>query len=116
MIALVLLYFVGKAFYDLAGLYNKSQWGFGILGALSYYAGQFLAAAIMGVVIAFVAPDKLESIGEGTGNIVMTLIAIPFGVLTCWGFYHLLKSQWSKKSDLSSSEDVLDGNLLNKEL
>ncbi len=35
MIELVLIFFVGKAFYDLAGRHKKHQWGFAILG--SYY-------------------------------------------------------------------------------
>jgi hypothetical protein len=35
MLGLILIYFVGKAFYDLAGLHGKSQWGFAILGIVS---------------------------------------------------------------------------------
>jgi len=108
MIALVLLYFVGKAFYDLAGLHNKSQWGFAILGVVSYYAGIFFA----GVVMAIISELGIISL-ESTPEFVLNLAALPVGVLSCWGTYTILKNQWSRKTPKVNSEDVLDSDLIN---
>ncbi|TDN87659.1 hypothetical protein DET49_111107 [Salegentibacter sp. 24] len=38
MLGLLLLYWIGKYHYRLAGEYDKSQWGFTILGIVAYYA------------------------------------------------------------------------------
>lgn len=107
MIGLILLYFVGKAFYDLAGRHNKSQWGFAILGVVSYYAGLFLG----GFLLAIVAELGYWSIEE-LSDTAIGFMALPLGVLTCWGTYMLLKNTWTKAAQKVNSEDVLDGDLL----
>ena len=50
LLGLILISFVGKAFYDLAGLHGKSQWGFAILGIATYYAGIMTAGFAMGII------------------------------------------------------------------
>lgn len=107
MVGIILIYFVGKAFYDLAGLNNKSQWGFAILGVASYYGGSFLGGIILGV-LSELGVFSLEDIPET----VLGIMALPVGVLTCWGTYAILKSQWSKAGEKVNSEDVLDGDLI----
>jgi hypothetical protein len=107
MIGLVLLYFVGKAFYNLAGEHNKSQWGFAILGVVSYYIGLFVGAFVIGIVYVAMEADL-----EGTNDFLLGLMALPVGVLTCWGFYKLLEFQWSKTPTFNSAEEVLDANLI----
>jgi hypothetical protein len=106
MISLLLIYFIGKYFYDFAGKYKKSQWGFAVLGVISYYAGIIIG----GVVIAFFLEVVLEISVDGLLEKALGLLAIPIGVLACWGFYKLLQSQWSKPSS-SLPVDVLDQNL-----
>jgi hypothetical protein len=49
---------------------------------------------------------------EDTNDIVLSLMAMPVGVLTCWGFYKILQSQWSKVQTFSNPEEVLDANLI----
>jgi len=106
MAGLILLYFVGKAFYDLAGQHQKSQWGFAILGVGSYYAGLFLGSILLGVVAAFgyFSVDDFSDIALG-------FMALPVGVLSCWGTYTFLKSQWNKRPEKVNREEVLDGDL-----
>ena len=107
MIGLLLVYFIGKYFYDLAGQYNKSKWGFAVLGVISYYLGTFIGGVVVGLLFEFVLEISVEDFPE----LVLGLMAIPIAILVCWGFYKLLQSQWSKPS-ASSTGDILDQNLM----
>ena len=106
MLGLILIYFVGKAFYDLAGKYNKSQWGFGILGVVSYYAGLIIGGSLLGVVIEFISPGFIDD----TSETLLAVMALPLGVLTCWLTYVLLKRAWSQPKEIS--RNTLDADLI----
>lgn len=41
LLALILIFFVGKAFYEFAERHNESRCGFAIVGVGTYYAGIF---------------------------------------------------------------------------
>jgi thiamine transporter ThiT len=110
MIGLLLIYFIGRSYYNLAGEYSKSKWGFAILGIASYYAGAFLAGIIMGIVDLVTGLNYTETLPE----IVLGLIAMPFGLLFCWGLYKTLKKQWGKKPRIVASE-VLDTNIFDNQ-
>jgi hypothetical protein len=111
MIGLVLLYFVGKAFYDLAGINNKSEWLYAILGVGSYYAGLLIG----GILIAIGYELFVGSVDE-VNDTLLSILALPIGVLACWGFYRLLKSRWEKSQTFSASaEEVLDAHLIDKD-
>jgi hypothetical protein len=45
---------------------------------------------------------------------LLGFLALPFGVLVCWGFYNILKNRWTSKETYVPTEDVLDGNLVEK--
>jgi hypothetical protein len=92
MVGLVLLYFVGKAFYDLAGLNNKSGWLYAVLGICSYYAGLTIGGILIGIGYELF----LGSIDE-YNETLLSVLALPIGVLACWGFYRMLKSRWEKR-------------------
>lgn len=64
MLALILIYFAGKAFYDLAGKHGKHQWGFAILGVASYYGGIIFGGFLLGIVLEIFNPGTVESINE----------------------------------------------------
>ena len=108
MIGLILLYFVGKAFYDLAGLHNKNEWLYAVLGVGSYYAGIIVGG--------FLTAIGYELYGESIDEVNETLLgilALPIGVLACWGFYRNLKSRWEKSKTFSGpTGDVLDAHLI----
>lgn len=105
MLGLLFIYFVGKAFYDLADDYDKSRWGFAILGIVSYYLGIFCGAFLIGIVASFFWPDAIDD----SSSIVWGLVGIPIGILLCWVFYRLLKSKWSTSTQ--SSGESLDSDL-----
>lgn len=107
---IALLYFIGKAYYSLAERHEKSKWGFAILGIASYYFGIFLFGGIVvGVFYEIIMSKSVEDVDET----VLTLIAIPFGGLTCWGLYKILDRQWSKPKVFSVPEEILDANFIN---
>jgi hypothetical protein len=109
MIGLFLIFFIGKAFYELADVHKKNKWGFAILGVVSYYAGEFLLGIVMGIIMVSESSEiDLSSIGVRLGGVAI-------GILTCTITYQILKRQWSKvetKSDIDN--DVLDGDLIDR--
>ncbi len=88
MLGLLLLYFIWKQFADLAVKYDKSKWGFGILGIVIYYAGTFFA----GIILALVTPNLVTT----SSDIELSLMAIPFGIVSCVILYLILKRIWEK--------------------
>lgn len=106
LLALILIFFVGKAFYELAERYNRSRWGFAVVGVATYYAGIFASWFVMGIfselgIVAF--SDFPEA--------VLGIMAFPFGVLSCWGTYSFLKKQWGKPKKVDTM-DILDHDLM----
>ena len=110
MLGLVLIYFIGKTFFNIAGLYRQNpKWLYAILGVVSYYLGSFLAGIALYVMSEVYHLFSLSDMNTLTLN----FIGLPFGILMCWGFYQFLKYYWSKKSDYSDS-DTLDGDFLER--
>jgi hypothetical protein len=108
MLGLLLIYFIGKYFYDLAQNNNKNAWLFAVLGIVVYYAGTFVA----GILIALFYSLVLEGDIDNVNDMLLGIIALPFGLLTSWLFYRFLEKSWSTEKT-SSSIDVLDQDLLN---
>jgi len=96
MLGLLLIYFIGKKFYDLALEFEKSEWGFAILGVVVYYAGTFVAGFVIGI-------WNLDAI-ETMSDITLGLIALPFGVLSCVGLYYFLNNSWKKNKVVNNSD------------
>jgi hypothetical protein len=84
-------------------LYKKNKWVFALLGVGSYYLGTFIGGIILGVL------SELDIIGpvDSMPSVVIGLLALPSGALTCWGFYKILEKSWSKAIMVEQSE-VLD--------
>lgn len=96
MLGLVLLYFIGKSFYTLANTYNRSPWGFAILGVVAYYGANFAFQLLL----IFILEVDLDPY-------LIAVISIPFGLLAWWGLYTYLKKQW-EINPVRKSSDVLD--------
>ena len=103
MIGLLLVYFIGKSYYELAGNYDKNKWGYAILGIVAYYMGTGLGGVLIGI---------LALIGEfdvqGTPDMLLGLMALPIGLLSCWGLYKLLEKRWSKEPTFYGDGSILD--------
>ena len=102
MFGLILIYFLGKAFFDLAEKANKKKWLFAILGAASYYIGTFIGGAVV-----FLSGPITGFDVESANDYLLNILALPFGLLSCFGFYRLLKYQWTKPPP-ASGEELLD--------
>lgn len=103
MLGLVLLYWIGKYYYRLAGDHNKSQWGFAILGIIAYYAGIFVFSIIIGAVVEIISPGYWEDFDE----MVLGILMLPFGILSTYLLYLSLETFW-KKNSVSALIDPFD--------
>jgi len=98
MLGLLLIYFIGKFFYELAQDYNKHRWLYAILGIIIYYVSGFIFGIILFVVGGFIG---LGINWEGYG---INLLALPVGILADYGFYKYLESKWKKAETISANE------------
>ncbi len=108
MLGLFLLYFIGKAFYQLAFEFEKNNWGFAILGIITFYAGTFIGGIILGIIGLLANSDFMETMP----NLALSLLSLPFGLLACWGLYKILENRWSRPKTVQPN-DSLDSNILN---
>ena len=90
MLGLILIYWLGKKFYKLAEEYNKSQWGYAILGIVTYYA----ISIVFATVILFI----MESFSNTLNDYVLGLVAMPFGLLACYLLYKYFEKTWDYKN------------------
>jgi hypothetical protein len=109
MLGLVLIYFVGKYFYELADEHGKSNWGFAILGVASYYGGIIVGGVIIAIVAELLSPGFLNEDNE----IFFSILALPLGIFSCWITYNLLKRAWSKPKE--ANRQTLDADLIARE-
>ncbi|SDR81855.1 hypothetical protein SAMN05216503_1034 [Polaribacter sp. KT25b] len=95
MLGLILIYWLGKKFYKLAEEYNKSQWGYAILGIVVYYAVSIIFATVILIII--------ESFSNTLNDYILGLIAMPFGLLGCYLLYKYLEKTWEHKNPINDS-------------
>jgi len=111
MFGIILIYFIGKYFYKLAEKYNRSKWGFAVIGVVVYYAG----ILISGIIIAF----ALDTFGfmaiDDINDVALGLAGLPFGLLACWGLYKILERNWSNKNNNPYDIDILDAGMVGKD-
>ena len=89
MLSLFFIYWVGKAFYVLAERNNKNVWGHAVLGVALYYGGMIFAAVVIGICL------EIFAVSLGTfSDLLITIMAFPFGVLSCWIAYRYLEGRW----------------------
>lgn len=106
MFGILLLYFIWKYFSDLALKHRKSNWTFGLLGIATYYIGTFIGGLIIGLFDLLANTHYVEE----TSDIILNLISVPFGLLSVWGLFKILKNQWEAKK--FEDNDSLDNDLL----
>ena len=105
MLGIILLYFVGKMFYDLVGKYKNdktARWIYAIIAVISYYAGTFLGGVLLGLGEVY----GLWYISD-LNDLILGFIALPFGILTVVVFYQILKLNLAKKKEVQDS-DLID--------
>lgn len=103
MLTIILIIFIGKHFIKLAEAYNKNKWLYAVLGVISYYAGSIIGGVIIGVL-----SEVFGWYIDWENTLLMTLIAIPFGLGTVALFHYLLKKNFelNKPEPIQSIEDI----------
>ena len=91
MLGLILIFFIGKHFYNLAFDHEKSPWKYAILGVVVYYAGGFIVGIILAIIFELTGSVPLEERNELTLN----MLSIPVGFGACWLFHIFLQKRWS---------------------
>ena len=102
MLGLLLIYFIGKTFYDQAGRQDRHQWGFAILGVVTYYFGTFLAGIVLTLFFDVWGNSSIADLPD----LLLGLIALPFGILSCVILYFYLERQPKRKKKID--ENILD--------
>jgi hypothetical protein len=106
MIGILLLYFIGKYFKTLAEMHKKKPWPWVILGIVIYFAGTFIGGIIIALLCNIIEYD-LELIPD----VVLNLLALPFGLLLCWIVYFTLEKNW-KNNSAANDVETIDSELL----
>ena len=101
MLGLILVYWIGKKFYTLADTFEKSKWGFAILGVVVYYGGILLYSIIFGIIAELVSPGFIDTFNETLFGFMM----LPFSLLTTYLLYKYLDKTW-KKNDPRSLNNI----------
>jgi multisubunit Na+/H+ antiporter MnhB subunit len=107
MIGIVLIYFIWKAYYELARKYNKHKWGIAILGIAGYFLGLLIGIVLIALTLEFLLSESIEDYSDN----VLGLMSLPVAILFCWLLYIFLDNQWNKPSR-TINDEVLDGELL----
>ncbi|MDP2174568.1 MAG: hypothetical protein Q8K70_01515 [Bacteroidota bacterium] len=113
MIGLFLIYFIGRTYAELAKIYNKNKWLYAILGIVIYYAGTFLLGIII-VILSNVYPNLNNLLSN---EFSLTLIGIPFGLISCWVFYKILKRNLSNNhtnKNIFIENQIIDDQIINE--
>lgn len=104
MLGFLLVYFIGKRFYDLAEEHQQKKWLFAILGVITYYAvgtAFVVFLAILDVYIFYWEFDWDNRYG-------MNLLALPSGLLGCWILYNILENKWKKEGFIKVTNEIDD--------
>lgn len=102
MFGLILIYWVGKYFYQLAEKYSQNKWLYAILGIVVYYAGQAIIGFTIGLVTVF-----FDISIDWDNKIMMALIGVPAGALSAYLFYIFLEKKWKNEEvKVDSIQDI----------
>jgi hypothetical protein len=103
MLGLLLIYFIWRQFASLAYTYNKSKWGYGILGVVVYYAGTFLG----GICVGLLRPDLVYNDAPGN-TFLIALAGMAVGIFIDIILYLILQSYWRKHYVIDPTEDLIN--------
>ncbi len=98
MLVIIIIYFIGKYFYKLADKYEKSKWGYAILGIATYYFGSII---IGGMLMGFI--DVVFDLNIDFDNsFSLGLIVMPFGILLAILLHWILEKNFKKNKAQNS--------------
>lgn len=106
MLGLLLLFFIGKAFFNLAQKHQRNRWLFGVLGIVVFYGASIIGGFIIGFIAAAAGNESLFELPD----FLQGIIAMPIGLLATWFFHYMLRKNWDsnpkdKNPELLDSTD-----------
>lgn len=107
MIALLILFFIGKWFYELAKKHGRNGWLYGILGVVVYYGSAIIGGFLIGFIAVMVGYEEILN----WPDLALNLIAIPIGILGIMLVHRVLRKNWennpkNQDSELLDSTDI----------
>ncbi|MBE8727212.1 hypothetical protein [Flavobacterium hungaricum] len=105
MLGILFIYWIWKAFTNLALQYNKNKWTYFIIGLAAYYGSTMIsgfAAGMLVVLVNGVANVTENSFNNAGWNILFVLC----GILVCYGTYKLLERKAIKEWAVSKKEGI----------
>lgn len=103
MLGLLLLYFIGKKFSELATEYDKTKWHYVVLSIAIYYVGAIGIMFCISVVLILLESTILERVSDSA----LGIFGIPFGLISCYLLYIYLEKKWKREIPLSD-DSVID--------
>ena len=90
MLGLLVLFFIGKAFFNLAKKHHRNKWLFAVLGIAVCY-GMII---IGGIIVVLIAVELGNESILNLSDALLGLMGVPIGLLSAWLFYYLLRKNW----------------------
>ena len=91
MFGILLIYWVGKYFYQLAIEFNKNKWGFAVLGLATYFGSQLVFGFICGIF------NEIFDLGIDFDGVGVNLLGIPVGAASCYFLHKFLEKKWKRE-------------------
>ncbi|RVT78373.1 hypothetical protein EOD40_03825 [Flavobacterium sufflavum] len=105
MIGLLFIYWIWKAFSNLAIEYNKNKWKYFFFGIVSYYASSVIVGFVLAIVMGFI--NGFDSVAnENYDTSGWNLFFVFFGGLGCYGAYKFLERKGEKERELVEKEGI----------
>ncbi|OOV17129.1 hypothetical protein [Flavobacterium sp. LM4] len=105
MIGILLIYWIWKAFSNLAIENDKNKWKYFFIGLGSYYGITFLAAILYVIIIAVInGIDALDD--ESYYNSGLDFVFAILAGLGCYGVYKFLENKGLEEKELLRKEGI----------
>ncbi len=107
MIGFIFIYWIWKAFSNIAIFYGKNKWKYFFIGFGSYFLFMFLGAIVFLCIMGFI--NGFETIGNGDyEGTEYDLLFTVFAGLGCYGTYKFLEQRAQKQKELAEKEDGIE--------
>lgn len=96
ILGLIILLYLGRAFYRLAEQHQQTKWLYALLGIAVFYGSQIIIAFVGGILVTMYATSFTV---DNVPDIWINLAVLPPSILFTWLFYRGLKKRWERDSD-----------------
>ncbi|MFD1601184.1 hypothetical protein ACFSJW_22560 [Flavobacterium artemisiae] len=105
MLGFLFIYWIWKAFANLALQYNKNKWTYFIIGIVAYYGSTMISGFTAGLLMVLVS-GAVGVTEDSFNNAAWNILFVLCGILGCYGTYKLLERKAIKEWALSKKEGI----------